>query len=136
MADRLVVWHIQVCSEVVDSCTAVFVVLSLVLVLIVAVTEVLFISVHLTSRLSSSIADDGSNMLIRNHELGLLKHLLNRAVAAHTAVDIWFAINNDALEEHQCSSCSANDLPYHAVGGWIFGAVISVKKKTNSGIHV
>ena len=88
------------------------------------------------SRLSGSNADDASDMSIRNHELGLLKHLLNRAVAAHTAVDIWFTIDIDALEERRCSRRRTNDLPYRAVGGWIFGAIISAKKKTDSGIHV
>ena len=39
-----------------------------------------------------------SDMLIRKHKLGVLRHLLNRVVAAHTAVCIWFAIDNDVLK--------------------------------------
>ena len=77
-----------------------------------------------------------SDMLIRKHKLGVLRHLLNRVVAAHMAVDIWFTIDNDALEECWSSRHSVNSLPYCAVGSWIFGAMISAKKTTDSGIDV
>ena len=75
-------------------------------------------------------------MPIRKQEFGLLEHLLNRVVATHTAVDVWLSIDNDALEECRGGGRSANGLPYHAVGGRIFGGLISAENTRDLGIHV
>ena len=86
--------------------------------------------------MSSSNADDAGDMSTRKHEFGLSEHLLKRIIAAHTAVDVWFAIDNDALEERRCGGRSANGLPDRAVGGRIFGDFVSTKRTGVAGVLV
>src|SRR5467141_2302431 len=75
-------------------------------------------------------------MSIREHELSLLEDLVNRVVAAHTAIDERFFIDNDALEECRNSRGSASGFPYHAVGRLILGGLVSAEKTRLSGVHV
>ena len=86
--------------------------------------------------LSRPDADDARDMSIRIQEFGLLKDLHNGVVTAHTAIDIWFSIDNNAWEECRYSRGSANGLPYRAVGRCIFWGMISAKKTGDSGVHV
>ena len=83
--------------------------------------------------LSGSNADDAGNMSIRKYEFSLLEHLLDRVVAAHTAIDIRFSIDNDAFEKCQCGRRGAL---YRAVVGRIFGGLICAEKTRDSGVHV
>src|SRR5882672_9891178 len=73
---------------------------------------------------------------MRVHELSLFKDLANRVVAAHTAVDQWFSIDNNAFEECRRGGRSANGLPYCAVGGLIFFTLIRAEQTRDSGVQV
>jgi len=75
-------------------------------------------------------------MSIREHELSLLEDLVNRVVAAHTAIDEGFFIDNDALEERRSRGGSASGFLYHAVGRLIFGGLVSAEKTGLSGVQV
>src|SRR5882724_2811556 len=86
--------------------------------------------------LSRSNAHDAGDMSIREHELRLLEYLVNRVVAAHTAIYELFFIDNDALEERRSSRSSGSGFPYHAVGRLIFGGLVSAEKTGLPGVHV
>src|SRR5882724_8706862 len=86
--------------------------------------------------LPHSNAHDAGDMSIREHELRLLEYLVNRVVAAHTAIDELFFIDNDALKERRSSGSSASGFPYHAVGRLIFRGLVGAEKTRFSGVHV
>jgi len=82
-------------------------------------------------RLSCSDANDACEMLImliRKNEFGLLKDLVNWVVAAQTAVDEWFSIDINSLEESRSSGGSPSGLPYLAIGRPVFRGLVSSEK--------
>ena len=90
-----------------------------------------------TDRLSlpHSDTDDAGDGLAREHELSLCEDLVNWVVAAHTAIDEWLAIDINAFEERRSSGGGASGLPYHAIGGVIFGTLVRAEKPRDSGME-